>query len=203
MADKFIKPHLSIEDLEQNPIIQFHRWFLDAQRANILEPNATVLSTITEDMFPTARTVLLKAYDEKGFVFFSSYNSNKAVHIDNNPKVSLLFVWLEMERQIKITGIAKKIGAAESFGYFMNRFNKIGSWIIEKNSLCSARSLLENKLGEMLADLKKRKIQFSKKWGGYRVAPISFEFWQGSDDKLYSRFLYKKRGGAWELSKIE
>ncbi len=200
---KIIKSHLQIEDLDLNPIVQFHRWFLDADRMGILEHNAMVLSTISNDMFPTLRTVLLKAYDESGFVFFSSYNSNKAVHIENNPKVALLFVWLEMERQIKITGIAEKISIAESLRYFMNRFNKMGSWIVEKNNRCSARGLLEKELGKMLLDLKNRKIQFSKKWGGYRVIPNSFEFWQGSNDKLYNRFLYKKKGDMWELRKIE
>jgi pyridoxamine 5'-phosphate oxidase len=196
---------LSRDDLDPNPFKQFELWFQQAYQANLLEPNAMSLATATTDAKPSLRTVLLKYFDQKGFVFFTNYSSKKARQIEENPHVSLLFLWLPLERQVIIAGKAIKIPGAESFQYFVTRprGSQLGAWCSPQSSIISSRKLLEMKLEEMKRKFSHREIPLPSFWGGYRVIPHSFEFWQGRENRLHDRFSYDlQEDGSWEIQRL-
>lgn len=179
-------------DLDPNPFAQFRKWFDQARSAKLLEPNAMTLATSDSAGFVTARTVLLKAYDERGFVFFTNYKSLKAQQIGQNPKVALLFTWLPLERQVSICGTAEKISTVDSVSYFLSRpfGSRIGAWVSEQSKVISSRSLLEAKFEEMLRKFADGNVPLPDFWGGYRVKPQRVEFWQGGQGRLHDRFCY-------------
>jgi pyridoxamine 5'-phosphate oxidase len=196
---------LQREDLDPNPFAQFRKWFGEAQSANLLEPNAMTLATAAADGRVTARTVLLKAYDEKGFVFFTNYTSTKAAQIAENPRVALLFPWLPLERQVAIAGVAEKISTAESVAYFMSRpfGSRLGAWISQQSTIIDSRRILEAKFEELLAKFADGKVPLPDFWGGYRVAPETIEFWQGAASRLHDRFLYSRTPeGPWQIDRL-
>ena len=196
---------LSSDELERDPFKQFELWFQQAYQSNLREPNAMSLATATAQAKPSLRTVLLKYFDREGFVFFTNYSSKKAVQIRENPYVSLLFLWLALERQVIIEGKARKISAAESFKYFATRprGSQLGAWCSQQSSIISSRKLLEMKFEEMKRKFSNREIPLPSSWGGYRVIPISFEFWQGREDRLHDRFLYcLQEDGTWEIQRL-
>ena len=172
---------------------------------NLLEPNAFTLATVGNEMMPSVRTVLLKYFSEKGFVFFTNYDSKKAKQIDQNPKVAALFTWLPLERQIKIEGSVEKISKAESLKYFLSRpkGSQLGAWVSRQSEVISSRALLEQKFEEMKNKFLNKEIPFPSFWGGYIIKPIRIEFWQGGEDRLHDRFLYEfKEDNSWEIKRL-
>jgi pyridoxamine 5'-phosphate oxidase len=196
---------LDREDLNDDPIVQFEDWFRYACETVPLDPNAVTLSTVDNEQRPSSRTVLLKSFDERGFVFYTNYESKKAVHIENNPNVSLLFFWSEAARQVKIRGKAEKIPTSESLAYFLSRprGSQIGAWVSAQSSVISSRSLLESKFQEIKQKFKDRDISLPSFWGGYRVIPAEIEFWQGRRNRLHDRFLFTKQDdGTWKIERL-
>jgi pyridoxamine 5'-phosphate oxidase len=202
---KYTTKNLDINDLNKSPFKQFEIWFNDAMNENLLEPNAFTLATVGNEMMPSVRTVLLKYFSEKGFVFFTNYDSKKAKQIDQNPKVAALFTWLPLERQIKIEGSVEKISKAESLKYFLSRpkGSQLGAWVSRQSEVISSRALLEQKFEEMKNKFLNKEIPFPSFWGGYIIKPIRIEFWQGGEDRLHDRFLYEfKEDNSWEIKRL-
>ncbi len=201
LRKKYKHATLTKHSVHPNPVEQFEQWFNEALKAELLEPNAMVLSTVDNDQ-PTQRTVLLKYFDEEGFVFFTNYKSNKSQHILANDSVSILFPWYVVKRQVAITGRAQKISPVESAKYFLSRpfGSQLGAWISHQSRVISSRSLLENKLEEMKRKFSKRKIPVPEFWGGYRIIPNSMEFWQGRPNRLHDRIIYQWIQNNWKIS---
>ena len=196
---------LDKEDLNTDPVIQFESWFKEAKKSEPI-PTAMSLSTVNNNGEPTLRTVLLKLFDKKGFVFFTNYKSKKADHITDNPNVAVLFNWVALERQISITGIAEKIKTKESIKYFMlrPRGSQLGAWVSDQRSVLSSRKILELKLEEMKRKFSDGEIPLPDFWGGYRIIPKTFEFWQGRPNRLHDRFIYSKQNNElWKIDRIE
>ena len=195
---------LDKEDLNADPIVQFESWFEEAKKAEPL-PTAMSLATVNNIGEPTVRTVLLKLYDKKGFVFFTNYKSRKADHITYNPNVAVLFNWVALERQVSITGVVEKIKTKESIKYFMSRprGSQLGAWVSDQSSVLSSRKILEMKLEEMKRKFSDGKIPIPDFWGGYRIIPKTFEFWQGRPNRLHDLFLFSKQSDeSWQIDRI-
>ena len=195
---------LEKEDLNADPIIQFKSWFEDAKKSEPI-PTAMSLSTVNNNGEPTLRTVLLKLFDQRGFVFFTNYKSRKAGHISDNPNVAVLFNWVALERQVTITGVAEKIKTKESKKYFMSRprGSQLGAWVSDQSSVLSSRKILELKLKEMKRKFSDGEIPLPDFWGGYRIIPKSFEFWQGRPNRLHDRFIYSMQSNElWKIDRI-
>jgi pyridoxamine 5'-phosphate oxidase len=201
---EYLKSGLEHSDLLDDPVAQFGLWFAQAKDTDIPDPNAMTLATVSSDGQPSQRTVLLKYYDEEGFVFFTNKESRKAYEIEGNSKVNLHFVWLDLERQISIAGTAVSISAAESARYFMTRprNSQIAAWVSNQSSMISSRKLLMQKFQEMKQKFSKGEIPLPSFWGGYRVIPSSVEFWQGRENRLHDRFLYVRSGGGWKVERL-
>ena len=195
---------LDKKDLNADPIIQFESWFEEAKKAEPI-PTAMSLATVNNIGEPTLRTVLLKLFDKKGFVFFTNYKSRKADHITDNPNVAVLFNWVALERQVSITGVAEKIKTKESIKYFISRprGSQLGAWVSDQSSVLSSRKILELKLEEMKRKFSDGKIPIPDFWGGYRIIPKTFEFWQGRPNRLHDLFLYSKQSDeSWQIDRI-
>ncbi len=195
---------LEREDLDADPIRQFEDWFRLACDGDELDPNAVALSTVDERHRPSTRTVLLKYFDERGFVFFTNHASNKATHILGNSNVAMLFFWRELARQVIIRGTAQKIPTRETLKYFATRprGSQIGAWVSTQSSVISSRSLLEAKFDEMKRKFADKAVPLPSFWGGYRVLPEEIEFWQGRTDRMHDRFLYTRKGDAWTIERL-
>ena len=190
-------------ELAPDPIGQFRKWFSEATAAELVEPNAMVLST-TDGKRPSSRTVLLKAYDECGFVFFTNYESRKAREIAMDAHVSLLFPWYPLERQVGIIGRAERISAAESLAYFTSRphGSRLGAWVSQQSTVINSRKFLEMKWEEMKRKFADGEIPLPSFWGGIRVIPTEIEFWQGRENRLHDRFRYARSGAAWAIERL-
>lgn len=195
---------LNRKDLLDSPFAQFEHWFDQARTAQLKEVNAMSLATVREDGMPQVRTVLLKLFDERGFVFFTNYTSAKAKEINHNPKASLLFPWLDLERQVRISGAVEKITKAESFKYFTSRprGSQLGAWISEQSQVISNRTVLKTLMNQIKEKFKEGQIPLPDSWGGYRVVPESFEFWQGRANRLHDRFKYALTNKGWEINRL-
>ena len=195
---------LDKEDLNTDPVIQFESWFEEAKKLEPI-PTAMSLSTVNNNGEPTLRTVLLKLFDKKGFVFFTNYKSRKADHITDNPNVAVLFNWVALERQVSISGVAEKIKTKESIKYFMSRprGSQLGAWVSDQSSVLSSRKILELKLEEIKRKFSDGEIPLPDFWGGYRIIPKTFEFWQGRPNRLHDRFIYLKQSNElWKIDRI-
>jgi pyridoxamine 5'-phosphate oxidase len=193
------------EDLDPDPIVQFNRWFGEAQRAGALDPNAMSLATVADDGQPSQRTVLLKFYDTEGFVFYTNLGSRKAREMAGNQQVALLFFWPEVHRQVKIRGIARRTSAAENVRYFLRRprDSQLGAWVSSQSEVISSRQVLQEKFAEMARRFAAGEVPLPDFWGGYRVRPEAIEFWQGQQSRLHDRFLYTRRGAdAWLIERL-
>lgn len=205
MRRNYAEQSLDLADLQPSPFAQFDHWMRQAIESQLLEPNAMSLATVGPGGQPTLRTVLLKGFDENGFVFYTNYGSAKAREIAGNPQVAILFQWLPLERQVSVTGRAEKISAAESLKYFLSRprESQIGAWASQQSEIITTRSILEGKFAEMKAKFVSGQIPLPSFWGGYRVTPASFEFWQGRPNRLHDRFRYAQDAGTdWKISRL-
>lgn len=205
LRNEYKKGSLEREDLSPNPFAQFKKWFNEALDCKLEEPNAMDVATVGEGGAPDIRTVLLKSWDEKGFVFFTNYESSKARDISKNSNVALHFLWLGLERQLKILGRAEKISALESLRYFVSRpsDSRLGAWVSHQSKVITSRSLLEMKFAEMKRKFSNGEIPLPDFWGGYRVTPHTFEFWQGRPSRLHDRFRYKLLdSGEWQIDRL-
>jgi len=196
---------LDREDLHDDPIEQFEDWFSYACETVPMDPNAVSIATVDEHNRPTSRTVLLKYFDERGFVFFSNFESAKAEHIEANPNVALLFFWSEAARQVRIQGTAEKIPVSETLKYFVSRprGSQIGAWVSAQSSVISSRSLLETEFQKLKNKFKNKEVPLPSFWGGYRVVPTVIEFWQGRRNRLHDRFRYAREDdGDWTIARL-
>ena len=195
-----MKQGLKHDAVDASPLKQFAAWYGETVETEIYEPGAMSLATVDESNQPWQRIVLLKLFDEKGFVFFTNYESRKAQQIAVNASVSLLFPWHVLGRQVKITGEAEKISMAESLKYFSTRprGSQIGAWSSSQSQLISSRSVLESMVDSIKQKYADKEVPLPPFWGGYRVKPETFEFWQARDSRLHDRFIYRKdEDGRW------
>lgn len=202
---EYSQASLDENSVDASPIAQFRIWFDQAVESDVLEPNAMVLSTSTLSGQPFTRTVLMKALSESGIVFYTNYESRKSKQIAENPQVSILFPWYALERQVSINGRIEKVSAKESLAYFSSRpfGSQLGAWVSQQSKVISSRSLLETKLAEMKRKFKEGKVPLPDFWGGYRIVPHSFEFWQGRKNRLHDRILYElDENGTWKISRM-
>lgn len=203
---EYLMGGLSRSNLNSDPVLQFTEWFDQARKIEIADPTAMILATVGKDGQPHQRTVLLKYFDEKGFVFFTNFESRKAREIKDNANVSLLFVWLDLERQVMINGTAAKVSAAESAKYFMSRpkESQLAAWVSSQSNVLTSRQMLLQKFDEMKRKIGAGKVPLPSFWGGYRVEPSEIEFWQGRQNRLHDRFLYTKRADSneWDIERL-
>ena len=202
LRKEYLKSGIVKDDLKSNPIEQFSLWFDQAIEANIIEPSA--MSLATSDDYIGIRTVLLKFFDDKGFVFFTNYESKKSKQLQNNPQAALLFPWLALERQVKIIGSVEKITKLESLKYFSSRpkDSQIGAWSSQQSSKISSRAILVDQFAVMKKKFANGEIPLPDFWGGYRVVPQSIEFWQGRESRLHDRLIYERKDNVWNVSRL-
>ncbi len=204
LRQEYTRAGLQREDLDADPMQQFRRWIEQVGEAGLTEPNAMVLATVDGAGQPFTRTVLLKDLDTRGLVFYTNFESRKARHIAENAQVSLLFPWFPLERQVSINGKATRISTAESLKYFASRplASRLGAWSSPQSTIIRSRSLLESKFQEMKAKFAGGEVPLPSFWGGYRVEPVSVEFWQGRQSRLHDRFLYQKSAKGWGVERL-
>jgi len=202
---EYLKGGLNKAELDASPFKQFEKWFVQASEAKMTDPNAMIISTVSKQGKPSQRTVLLKKFDEDGFVFFTNYASNKAQQIEDNAHVSLLFPWLALERQVEINGHASKISIEESLAYFQSRphGSQLGAWASLQSQVIESRAVLDQQLNDAEEKYTEGEVPLPN-WGGYRVSPETIEFWQGGARRLHDRFEYsREKNNHWQIKRLQ
>ena len=201
----YSRQSLNKTDVLPSPVDQFARWFEEALQSQLPEPNAMTLATADLSARPAVRTVLLKGFDAEGFVFYTNYESSKGNDLAENPQAALLFTWLELERQIRIEGLVEKISREESLEYFQSRplESQIGAWASPQSRVIADRSVLEARSVELQAEYAGAAVlPLPPFWGGYRLRPDCFEFWQGRESRLHDRICYTQEDGRWNIQRL-
>ncbi|HEX6124564.1 MAG TPA: pyridoxamine 5'-phosphate oxidase [Pyrinomonadaceae bacterium] len=195
---------LSKASVAADPFVQFANWFDENLASQPAEPSAVLLSTVGSDGAPSSRVVLLKGFDARGFVFYSNYESKKGRDIAAEPRTSLTFFWPELERQVHIAGRTEKVSREESESYFKSRpvASKLGAWASEQSTELSSREALEDRLREVTERFAGQDVPCPPFWGGYRIIPTRFEFWQGRPSRLHDRICYELRNDEWKISRL-
>ena len=205
LREDYVKHELNRSDLEPDAISQFEKWFAQAVDENAMAANILTLSTATKNGIPSSRIVLLKGYDSDGFVFYTNQESDKAKEMEENAHVSLLFFWPTFERQIRINGTVEKVSEEEAVEYFQSRpkESQIGAWASNQSTVLKNREELEAKVAQISAQYANENVLPKPPyWGGYRVNPSSFEFWQGRQSRLHDRFRYTKSASGWKIDRL-
>ena len=197
---------LTEANVAADPVEQFTRWFEEALAAKLPEPNAMTLATASSDGMPSARIVLLKGVDARGFAFFTNYASRKGRELEANPRACLCFFWQAMERQVRVEGMVERVSRAESEAYFHSRplGSQIGAWVSRQSSPIASREVLEQRATALAGRFAGGPVPLPDFWGGYRVVPHAVEFWQGRPSRLHDRLLYSRPpdGGAWKIERL-
>ena len=202
---EYTQKALTEPGIEADPVRQFSVWWHEALEAKIIEVNAMTLATASADGMPSARTVLMKGFSEKGFTFFTNYNSFKGLQLSENPKACLLFFWKELERQVRITGIVEKLSSEESNAYFQSRprASQVGAVVSPQSRVIESRQWLDEKYEEVFKQFENTTVQRPPHWGGYIVRPVIIEFWQGRPGRLHDRIQYTLlENGGWKIERL-
>jgi len=206
LREDYRKSTLDEKKSSDNPFTQFSNWFKEALSAKISEPNAMIVATVDKEGFPSARVVLLKGFDENGFIFYTNYDSQKGKDLAENPKCATVFNWLELERQIRIEGIAEKLPPEESTAYFHKRPKKsqIGAWASPQSQVIKTRDVIENNLKALNNEyMDSEKLPRPNHWGGFRIKATRIEFWQGRSSRLHDRLNYEKNAdNTWKRTRL-
>ncbi len=201
---EYVHGQLTKENLNHNPVLQFGHWMHDAVEAQIKDATCMTLATCGNDGMPSARIVLLKHHDDSGFCWYTHYQSAKGVQLQQNPKASLLFYWHNLERQVRIRGTVEKLSVQASDHYFNSRpvESQIGARVSPQSQVIKSRTTLLQQVEKETLATQNVKVQRPEYWGGYRLKPIEFEFWQGREDRLHDRFRYHKTGKDWGIERL-
>jgi pyridoxamine 5'-phosphate oxidase len=190
--------------LDPDPVAQFRHWYVEAERAQLPEPNAMTLATADASGRPAARVVLLKEIDAAGLVFFTDYRSRKARDLAVNPRAAMTFLWKELDRQVRVSGTVAQVSREESAAYFRTRprGSRLGAWASEQSAVLADRAALEREVARLDAQFPGDDVPLPPHWGGYRVVPDEFEFWQGRESRLHDRFRYVREGDRWRVERL-
>jgi pyridoxamine 5'-phosphate oxidase len=201
---EYARARLDESTIGPDPLVEFARWFAEAQKAELPEPNAMTLATATAGGVPSARVVLLKGFDQRGFVFFTDYRSRKGRELAENPRAALVFYWGELERQVRITGSVSRTSREESESYFRTRpaGSRMGAWTSQQSRVIPSRSFLEDGLRAIEAKYQAGDVPLPPYWGGYRLLPDAIEFWQGRENRLHDRICYLREAGGWKIERL-
>ena len=200
-----LPPDLTKRNVDPNPFEQFAQWFEEGAAAEPILPEAVTLATASKDGKPSSRVVLLKKFDESGFVFYTNYASRKGTELAENPKAALCFYWRQLERQISVTGTVTQVSREESEAYFRTRprGSQLGALASRQSQVTASREVLEKRFEQVMAEYEGKEIPLPSYWGGYRLAPTTIEFWQGRPNRMHDRLLYSRQSGSqWKIERL-